>query len=958
VQKNRADYCVNDSRGSLNINGGTFTGSKSSDYAVSEGNTTETSLTINGGEFNGKMSLDVTKADTELNGGTYMTYDGTTANTAVTAYLPADQIIDTTTGQIKDVDASTVAKTNSAEFASLKDALDSVAAGATATITLLADCTLPATYEIIDNQKITIDLNGNDITTTARAFNIRHGQLTIKGNGNLNANFTGANAAVAVYGAATDSGSNYSTFTLTSPATINAPNGYGAMIGATSGAAYGAKLQLGGTINSKYGVYINGNVAEPAVKTNAAAINITGTVIASNDNAAVYLAGYAKNNIYSNANLTAGSGVYIKSGTLNIYGNAVINATGAKTDYLFNSNGCDATGDAVIIDSCGYPGNIPTVTVKAGTITSANGEAVASYAKQDDPLYPTAEYPRVGDVIPATSTAVFSSDVSDLAVEGYETTYDSEKGGYVVAEDDHTVAIANGERFDSFVDALASISTVTTASNGVKYYKANGTVKLLDDVDNGGIAIDSGSDLVWDFNGHTYNVTNNAVGSTGTETIALQLLKDSTIVLKNGTLTSEWNQIQRIIQNYSDLTLDNMTISLKGYYYNQITMANCNGDVVIKDSTVEAPDFTWLGWTDEEAADSLGAAAFSVGTFSTYPSVDVTVTGNSTIDGNVIVDDDDKAGTAALTLESGTVNGDIVMSDNAVSDAVVTNEGATVDGVSEGFEWNTTTGVLQPVADAFNLTVDDSIHVNLYVNADAYDADEITVTYSDPAKQNGGTTTDTFDVADLTQDAQGRYAITLLSAPAQIMDTVTVTVGSHTFTTSVKAYCDAIIADNSDADLVALATAMLDYGKAASDAFDYNEAAFTYDYSNLDLAANAAVLDASAANGKFTGFAYIATSVPTLRVYLNTTEANVVLNDRMAYVDGVAVAPTVVEGTDKVCVDITGIKAEDLDKVFTIEFNGGTLTLNALAYTMNPANSAEFNKALFNYNKAAEAVFA
>ncbi|MBQ7740700.1 MAG: hypothetical protein IJT65_05665 [Eubacterium sp.] len=461
--KARRDYLINNTRGEVEINGGEFTTARTFDYVISEGNTTDTKLTINNGEFNGTMSLDVSKADTELNGGTYLDNAGD-ANTAVSAYLPADKIIDNTTGEIKNVAQSTVARTNSAEFTSLKDALDSVAAGATATITLLDDCTLPATYEITDNQKITIDLNGNDITTTARAFNIRHGQLTLKGTGNLNANFTGANAAVAVYGAATDSGSNYSTFTQNSTVTINAPNGYGAMIGATSGAAYGAKLQLNGTINSKYGIYINGNVAEPATKTNAAAINITGTVTASNENAVVYAAGYAKWNIYSNANLTGGSGVYIKSGTMNIYGNAVINAIGAKTDYAFNGNGADATGDAVIIDSCGYPGNIPTVTIKAGTITSANGEAVASYAKQDDPLYPNAEFPRVTGVIPANSTAVFSSDVSDLAVEGYMTVYNETAGGYVIAEkpvanDYATITLDGDIKFNFHIDVDTNNAT-------------------------------------------------------------------------------------------------------------------------------------------------------------------------------------------------------------------------------------------------------------------------------------------------------------------------------------------------------------------------------------------------------------------------------------------------------------------------------------------------------------------
>ena len=675
--KARRDYIVNNTRGDVEINGGTFTTARAFDYVISEGNTTDTSLTINAGEFNGTMSLDTTKATTELNGGTYKTYDGSAANTDVTAYLPADQIVDSTTGQIKNVDPSTVAKTNSAEFTSLKDALDSVAAGATATITLLDDCTLPSTYEIADNQKITIDLNGNDITTSARAFNIRHGQLTLKGTGNLNANFTGANAAVAVYGAATDSGSNYSTFTQNSTVTINAPNGYGAMIGANGSGSYGAKLQLNGTINSKYGVYINGNVAEPTVKTNAAAINITGTVTASNADAAVYLAGYAKTNIYSNANLTAGSGVYIKSGTLNIYGNAVINATGAKTDYVFNTNGCDATGDAVIIDSCGYPGNVPTVAIKAGTITSANGAAIASYAKQDDPNYPTAEFPRVTNVVPATSTAVFSSDVSALAEEGYETVYDAEKGGYVVAEDNHTVAKIGDAKYDTLKAAW------TAAQDG-------DTIVLVQDCNGDGLVAPQNkfntNGLTLDLNGYTYSVTGETVGSTGTETIGFQLLKGNKITIKDGTLYGDSTTnttLQRMIQNYADLTLDNVTVDMKGYYYNQITMSNCNGTVEINNSTIAAPDFSAFNYTDEEAAEMLGARAMSVGTFASYEGVDVT-TNNSTIDGAVNIDNTGTTGTASLSMNGGTV-GEI--KGEAMDNATVTNNGATVAGIPDNYEW-------------------------------------------------------------------------------------------------------------------------------------------------------------------------------------------------------------------------------------------------------------------------------
>ncbi|MBO5494826.1 MAG: hypothetical protein J5964_03800, partial [Eubacterium sp.] len=294
------------------------------------------------------------------------------------------------------------------------------------TITLLKDVAVDSTIVLNDGRNITIDTNGNDITSTVRVFEIRHGGVTLTGNGTVS---TTASSAVAVYGSKNSADADYATFTLDEGTRISAPSGYGAMIGANSKAAYGAKLTINGTINSQYGVYVNGNVQEPADKTNAAQVTIGGTVTASSENAAAYAAGYAKWTVNDGAAITGGSGIYIKSGDLVVNG-GTITATGAKTDYVFNSNGANGTGDAIIIDSCGYPGNVPTVAINAGTVRSTNGKAVASYAKQDDPRYPDATFEKVDEVIPGNSTAVFSSDVTDLAEAGYEAKQNSQ-GMYV-----------------------------------------------------------------------------------------------------------------------------------------------------------------------------------------------------------------------------------------------------------------------------------------------------------------------------------------------------------------------------------------------------------------------------------------------------------------------------------------------------------------------------------------------
>ena len=313
------------------------------------------------------------------------------------------------------------------------------------TITFLENATIDSTYTINDGRNIIIDLNGKTISSTVRMFNVRHGGLEFTGTGTVNATFASANAAVAVYGSTNAADADYATFKLGENVTMTATNGYGAMIGANSKAAYGAKLTINGTIDSKYGVYVNGNVQEPADKTNAAQVTINGTVGAGEANTAVYAAGYAKWTVNEGATIEGGSGIYIKSGDLVVNG-GTITATGVKTAYAFNPNGANGTGDGIIIDSCGYPGNVPTVAINGGSISSTNGDAVASYTKQDDSRYSDATFERVDEVIPATSTAVFSSDVSALADDGYRTVYDETKGGYIVDDANNGYFLTIGER--------------------------------------------------------------------------------------------------------------------------------------------------------------------------------------------------------------------------------------------------------------------------------------------------------------------------------------------------------------------------------------------------------------------------------------------------------------------------------------------------------------------------------
>ena len=220
------------------------------------------------------------------------------------------------------------------------------------------------------------------------------------------------------------------------------------------------------------------------------------------------------------------------------------------------------------------------------------------------------------------------------------------------------------------------------------------TITVLKDSEGDGIVVPQGkyTDLTVDFNGHSYDVSGELVGSTGTENNGFQLLKNNTLTFKNGSITTT-KPAPILIQNYSNLTLDNMTLSAVGEYMYQYTLSNNNGNIVIKDSTINAADYSALG---DVSASDVGSFAFDVCRYSSYPSVNVTVTGSSVINGDVEVyasGSDPKDG-FSLTLDSGTLNGDIVLDGTAETainahpeDAQVIKNSTFSQEAPEGYIW-------------------------------------------------------------------------------------------------------------------------------------------------------------------------------------------------------------------------------------------------------------------------------
>ena len=179
---------------------------------------------------------------------------------------------------------------------------------------------------------------------------------------------------------------------------------------------------------------------------------------------------------------------------------------------------------------------------------------------------------------------------------------------------------------------------------------ANVKIRLNGDATCNGFKTQSGQSVELDLNNHVLTLAKPTVGSAGTETNSCQLLKGSTVTMKNGTLASDNDKI--MIQNYCNLTLDAMTV--KGLNALYVLSNNC-GNILINNTTINA---------------GTGAYAFDVCGYSTYTDgVKVTVKGTSIINGNVeLSKSTGNTEPMELNIEGGTFNGNLVV-DSSITNA-------------------------------------------------------------------------------------------------------------------------------------------------------------------------------------------------------------------------------------------------------------------------------------------------
>lgn len=260
------------------------------------------------------------------------------------------------------------------------------------------------------------------------------------------------------------------------------------------------------------------------------------------------------------------------------------------------------------------------------------------------------------------------------------------------------------------------------------------TITLLKDAAGNGVKIESGKKITIDFNQFTYEIDGTLVGSAGTETQAFQLLRDAEVTFKNGTITSE--KAYMLVQNYSNLTLEHMTLDGQNLIGNApYTLSNNFGKAMIKDTEITAKDggfaFDLYYWPNKGYGDGI----------------EVSVSGNSNIKGNIEYGSDGSeagkqiAEKAALYITGGTFSGEIKL-------------GQLGDDQAAGIDISGGTFDILPAKeflhDGFHINADGSIVENGSEEAAAKEALNAEITKAEGYLTNGKTYTEASKQALLT----------------------------------------------------------------------------------------------------------------------------------------------------------------------------------------------------------------
>ena len=557
------------------------------------------------------------------------------------------------------------------ENATLSDALKN--AGTTeSTIVLKNDVT--GDFTIAEDQNITLDLNGYTITNTSNHTITNNGKLTIKDSseektGTID-NVSHGKATVWNNGTTTLEGGNFirsqeagidadhnggnSYYTLLNHGTMIVKDGvyvenngkYSSLFengwqnGNDNDSGRNSVLTIeGGTFsgglntikNDDYGeLTINGGEftnASQAVFLNWNVAEVNGGTFAVENNAhSVILNGYL-NGTMDQGQLTIHNGTFTANESVAF----IKTMGGSKTTGEIEINGGNITGDIVLNDA-----------TDGATVTVADGVTINGNVQNDGLTDVTVTGATINGNL--TNNGTGSISVTDTKVSGNVSNSQNGKmaiigsdvGSYNNVNNNITFidSTQNGKEIPNTAEgSVAMIGAWTYSSLGeaIKAVQAGDIIHILKDVpDAAGTTVSSDKQFTVDFGGHTYTLKDPGAGSSGTETNGFQLLQNSDITFKNGTIriAEGTTSIKRIIQNYANLTLEDM------HFYAENQAGSLDYPLSFNNGSI-----TFKGDTDiiTPAENNI---AFDVCQFSNYPNVTVTFDESytGTINGRIVYD--------------------------------------------------------------------------------------------------------------------------------------------------------------------------------------------------------------------------------------------------------------------------------------------------------------------------------
>ena len=689
---NSVNLAASGGTGTVNVYGGSFTSENYGLYIFSSGGTinvydgtfkageekavVKADLDLNSyptataniniyGDFTGKIDIaDKEEVHVEITGGTFA--DTGLTKEAFSAYTAEGTVVTEGpdgTFTVKELDETNgVAEVGGRYYASLQKAVDN--AGKGETVTLLQDTA--EDIVIPEGAELTLNLNGKTLANHENHTITNKGTLTITGDGTVD-NVTHARAAIqnepggnvvlngGAYTRSKENGQNAeasggnSYYNIVNHGTMEINSG----VSATQNGQFSSMIENGwyngsqntGKENSV--LTINGGTFSGGLNTIK---NDDYGELVINDGTFTSMSQAA----FLNWNVaTVNGGTFDAAGASNgVILNGYIDGTMDQGKLTINGGTFNA-GEKTVITTMGGRTHSGDIEITGGTL---NGSVVLTDSSEGARLTITQKAKVTGNVtnsgkadVAITDGATVDGQVSNSA-GGTMSVVNSTIGSVPEGTTAETIVIVN-----STVDGTLTTNTAENAAVmvGGKTYetlgaaitaaKAGDTIYVLKDIpEAAGIAVPSGKNFTIDFGGHTYTLKDPGAGSAGTESNGFQFLKDSTITLKNGTvrIAEGTTSIKRIIQNYANLTLEDMHFFAEHQADGEdYALSFNNGSIIFKGDT-------------DIVTTSDEAIAFDVCKYSSYPSTNVAFDESytGTINGKIVYDSTD-ADTHKLTIQ-------------------------------------------------------------------------------------------------------------------------------------------------------------------------------------------------------------------------------------------------------------------------------------------------------------------